>query len=120
MRHTGVTGTDYDPYMIPCPSDGAEICKNCRYYGSVTTTDTTWYCARTIAEVGPNASCEYWKPAKQTNADRIRSMTDEELSSWLNDHADCNSRCEALNDKCMWSDSTCMAAWLEWLKEVYE
>lgn len=24
MKHTGVTGTDYDPYMIPCPSDGAE------------------------------------------------------------------------------------------------
>ena len=25
MKHTGVTGTDYDPYMIPCPSDGAEM-----------------------------------------------------------------------------------------------
>ena len=79
------------PYMIPCPRDGAKICKNCRYYGSVTTTDTTWYCARTIAEVDPNASCEYWKTAKQTNADRIRSMTDEELAdeilrwfNWLN------------------------------------
>ena len=52
-----------------------------------------------------------------TNADRIRSMTDDELSSWINDHADCNSRCEAWKDGCMNSDSTCMAAWLEWLKE---
>lgn len=52
-----------------------------------------------------------------TNADRIRSMTDEELSSWINDHADCNCRCEAWKDGCMDSDSTCMAAWLEWLKE---
>ena len=52
-----------------------------------------------------------------TNADRIRSMTDEELSSWINDHADCNCRCEAWKDGCSYSDSTCMAAWLEWLKE---
>ena len=52
-----------------------------------------------------------------TNADRIRSMTDEELSSWINDHADCNSKCEAWKDGCMNSDSTCMAAWFEWLKE---
>ena len=52
-----------------------------------------------------------------TNADRIRNMTDEELSSWINDHADCNCRCEAWKDGCMDSDSTCMAAWLEWLKE---
>ncbi len=58
---------------------------------------------------------EYQKP--QTNADRIRSMTDEELTSWINDHADCNSRCEAWKDGCMNSDSTCMAAWLDWLKE---
>ena len=52
-----------------------------------------------------------------TNADRIRSMTDEELSSWINDHADCTCRCEAWKNGCMDSDSTCMAAWLEWLKE---
>ena len=56
------------------------------------------------------------KPLIKTNADRIRSMTDEELSSWLNDHADCNNRCEAWNDRCTWSDSTCMEAWLEWLR----
>lgn len=53
----------------------------------------------------------------RTNAERIRSMTDEELSSWINDHAVCNCRCEAWKDGCMDSDSTCMAAWLEWLKE---
>lgn len=53
----------------------------------------------------------------KNNADRIRSMTYEELSSWINDHADCNRRCEAWKDGCMDSDSTCRAAWLEWLKE---
>lgn len=53
----------------------------------------------------------------KTNADRIRAMTDEELSSWINDHANCNRRCEAWKDGCMYSDSTCRAAWLDWLKE---
>ena len=107
MRHTGVTGTDYDPYMIPCPSDGAEICKNCRYYGSVTTTDTRWYCARTIAEVDPNASCEYWKTAKQTNADRIRSMTDEELAEFL----------EKTQKEAWLMCTLSKKGWLDWLKE---
>lgn len=60
--------------------------------------------------------CPQATPPK-TNADRIRAMSDEELSSWINDHADCNCRCEAWKDGCMDSDSTCMAAWLEWLKE---
>ena len=63
-------------------------------------------------------NCErYHSKYKKTKADCIRSMTDEELSSWINDHVDCNRRCEALKDGCMDSDSTCMAAWLEWLKE---
>lgn len=66
-------------------------------------------------------NCEhYHSKYKKTNADRFRSMTDEELSSWINDHVDCNRRCEALKDGCMDSDSTCMAAWLEWLKEEAE
>jgi hypothetical protein len=64
------------------------------------------------------AKCkEYHSKYKRTNADCFRSMTDEELSSWINDHADCSCRCEARKDGCMDSDSTCKAAWLEWLKE---
>lgn len=79
-------------------------CKTCKTY-------CCWYAGEdhTVEE------CHEYLP--MTNADRIRSMTDEELSSWINDHADCNSRCEAWKDGCMNSDSTCMAAWLEWLKE---
>lgn len=60
--------------------------------------------------------CPQATPPK-TNADRIHNMTYEELASWINDHADCNRRCEAWKDGCMDSDSTCRAAWLEWLKE---
>lgn len=93
-------------------------CNNCGWLRWVTTTNTAYYCefnGQPISDL--KDCCQAWKSTIQTNADRIRSMTDEELSSWLNDHADCNSRCEALNDRCMWSDSTCMEAWLEWLKE---
>ena len=33
--------------------------------------------------VRPTESCDRWKTMKQTNADRIRSMTDEELAAWI-------------------------------------
>ena len=107
------------PLTIRCPNDGAEICKNCRYYGSVTTTDTTWYCARTIAEVDPNASCEYWKTAKQTNADRIRAMTDEEFAMQIASFSDCY-KCIAVKDDCCLNEDACAKAWLDWLKEECE
>ena len=84
-------------------------CDNCKYCSFPATRSPCDNCIK--------LGDKYSEWAAITNADRIRSMTDEELSSWLNDHADCNSRCEALNDRCMWSDSTCMAAWLEWLKK---
>ena len=87
-------------------------CSNKSEYGYCNTT----YC---INPVIINTVVGTFPPpqTRKTNADRIRSMTDEELSSWINDHADCNRRCEAWKDGCMDSDSTCMAAWLEWLKD---
>ena len=49
---------------------------------------------------------------KKTNADRIRSMTDEELAGWLRDFGDC----DGLNRRCkgFWK---CKECWLDWLKE---
>lgn len=85
-------------------------CRECKYGSECNTANAHGY------KVG--FCSQYTQKTKaQTNADRIRSMTDEELSSWINDHADCTCRCEAWKDGCMDSDSTCMAAWLEWLKE---
>ena len=57
-----------------------------------------------------------WKP--KTNADRIRSMTDEELREFIGQHdcLDC-----PLNSEETWCDrrpgETCHSALLRWLKE---
>lgn len=51
----------------------------------------------------------------KTNADRIRSMTDEELLNWINGipsacmDFDNESRCTLFD--------TCRECWLEWLKQ---
>ena len=57
--------------------------------------------------------CSYsdpFKQPKQTNADRIRNMNDEELAEFLGSHGcfDCTKECEEVH---------CDACWLEWLKE---
>lgn len=53
----------------------------------------------------------------KTNADRIRAMTDEELAYMLVDIGECDRRCPAKTDTCIFSDSTCRMAWLDWLKQ---
>lgn len=54
----------------------------------------------------------------QTNADRIRGMTDEELAEWLyalnNEH--CDSVCPPTNPACMVKE-TCVNCWLDFLKD---
>ena len=57
----------------------------------------------------------------QTNADRIRSMSDEELAVWLRNiryswtcvPRDNGNRCSDFNDDCN-------ACWLDWLKQECE
>ena len=62
----------------------------------------------------PCAGCTHnakdnFKPL--TNADRIRSMTDEELAEWLRDiHACC------VDDEECYLSKTCDVCTLEWLK----
>ena len=54
----------------------------------------------------------------KTNADRIRAMTDEELSELIVLHGECDcGHCIAWKVGCTVSDSTCEAAWLDWLKQ---
>ena len=50
-----------------------------------------------------------------TNADRIRSMTDEKLANWLEQFASCEL-CPAIRERCGYGDG-CVKAWLDWLKE---
>ena len=49
------------------------------------------------------------KPPKQTNADRIRAMTDEELAEWLSRHLAVRQEYENNRKR--------TTAWLDWLKQ---
>ena len=66
---------------------------------------------------------DYPKPRKpQTNADRIRSMSDEELAEmfdrWVVDcgcnNVPCEKVCEELRSK--YQQISCRKCWLEWLR----
>ena len=52
-----------------------------------------------------------------TNADRIRSMTDEELALWLAKFTDCSECPISAYPHCTTSDEACACGWHEWLKE---
>lgn len=55
---------------------------------------------------------DYPKPRKpQTNADKIRSMTDEELAKILGNKCICPPTSECVN---------CFDCWLEWLQQPAE
>lgn len=55
-----------------------------------------------------------WKPKEQTNADRIRAMTDEELAQFLNTRG-----CPSENhSNCF--EMSCKHCWEKWLKQPAE
>lgn len=51
----------------------------------------------------------------RTNADRIRSMTDEELADWFSIYCCRNKTYDAHCD----TFGNCEECWLDWLKEEY-
>lgn len=53
-----------------------------------------------------------------TNADRIRSMTDEELAEFISKYFSCEYEC-AVRDKCG-SDWDCKRATIDWLQSEVE
>ena len=61
-----------------------------------------------------------FRPLAVTNGDKIRAMTDEELADFLCDIGECDRRCPAKIGDCIFSDSTCRGAWLDWLKQEAE
>lgn len=62
--------------------------------------------------------CLFVKKSKQTNADRIRAMSDEELAKWFAEKLGC-SHCDRIG-LCR-GVSECEEAYLQWLKsEVKE
>ena len=69
-----------------------------------------------LAKVQTNISGT--ETAKQTNADRIRSMTDEELAKWLGTRGhECPERWKACNIGIVDHEDDCIPCWLKWLKE---
>ena len=60
-----------------------------------------------------NMACEKFEPKPQTNADHIRSMTDEELGAYL--------LCPRDFDPKWWcSDIHCHVCVTDWLKQPYK
>ena len=58
---------------------------------------------------------ESWR---KTNADRIRSSSDEELAERLAILTDCvNCPCRDPHDQCDTVDGSCQKQWLDWLKD---
>lgn len=97
-----------------------KCCKNCRWLKWVTTTDTFYYCSFDGGELSGDLSycCNAWKPPAQTNGDRIRSMSDEELAEKITDEMHGNIWCEiACSEMDYVCDGACEQHVLEWLKE---
>ena len=61
----------------------------------------------------PEIMCGEFHPKPITNADRIRSMTDEELAELFWIRADC----ELCPNKELHCSDDCKKHWLDWLKE---
>lgn len=57
----------------------------------------------------------FMEPRLQTNADRIRAMSDEELAEWLAAHNERSAVCP--NFGAHDCQASCIQCWLDWLKE---
>ena len=61
-----------------------------------------------------------YNPKPDTNADRIRNMSDEKLASLFGSTCDCDNGCCFIHNKGVSCMNGCEAAWLEWLKKEVE
>lgn len=65
--------------------------------------------------------CGLFKPKSQTNADRIRAMTDEELDKFLGEvQWDVANYCGGVTQKQEYPVPEQRGAWLDWLKQEAE
>lgn len=95
-------------------------CATCVHKESVPNGNPCWKCIEfqensDLEDV--NISGKFYKKRIITNADRIRSMTDEELANWYFDKFfPCVPYCSMLQDGCPEHDD-CKICLLEWLRQ---
>ena len=64
--------------------------------------------------------CGHKKNIPQTNADRIRAMSDEELAAMLKDYKDCNKNCIISDGKHCYQICEEESTLLKWLQHPAE
>ena len=90
-------------------------CPSCIYAQGV--------CKKTGVKIRYSTGCTYHKPKLQTNADRIRSMTDAELTRFFAENCGCGEWCmHNRSGACARKDeySCCLDVWHDWLKSPVE
>ena len=80
------------------------------------------FCGYSDERTWEDESCLAWKDKDwpQTNADRIREMSDEELAEWLSKFTDCGECPVDAYPNCTQSEIACSLAWERWLKQEVE
>ena len=89
-------------------------CFNCKYYDqpSFEMKEYCWECLR------QEELYTRWERKPQTNADRIRAMTDEELDKFLGEvQWDVANYCGGVTQKQEYPVPEQRGAWLDWLKQ---
>ena len=90
-------------------------CPSCVY--------ATHKCKKTGVTIGRTTGCTYHEPKPQTNADRIRAMTDEELAMLLGAPTIVSPPWCDMNYDCPYADkdpARCDLCSLDWLKQPAE
>lgn len=87
-------------------------CEKCGWWADVNGVCVCGYSGRPTTR---HDSCTAWKTSIVTNADRIRSMTDEELANMWWSYVDCGE-CPK-HRECKMTGQDCLRLALEWLRE---
>ena len=95
-------------------------CGNCAVYDRENMKHSE-LCGKCVTEHFPNgkeSDPSMWKPLPQTNADRIRAMSDEELAKFIGEEGfHCEICAKGVNSEC---DLKCGTYCLDWLKQPAE
>ena len=92
------------------------VCYNCGGHGFI----TTIYEGGQTSAICPVCGGIGTHEIQMTNADRIRSMSDEELAELMRSMMDCDSCGNMFSFKCDGSYEHCSSVCLEWLQKPAE